>query len=307
MQEYTGKPRPVKKPVLPQLDGVLAINKPSGPTSAACLNLLKRLGQKKIGHAGTLDPMASGGLIVLLGQATKLSSFIMEAGHKAYKGKLRLGLTTDTWDTQGKILTEADCSGVTPDMIKDELARCEGELEQIVPAYSAAKHNGQPLYKLARKGLPTPVKSKTIHIYKAGMLDFSMPYVTFRVICGSGSYVRSLAHSLGTRLGCGAVLSELTREYSYPCGLESALDPARIEAEPETIAENLLPLEQALPDWTRIELSSREALSIRQGRPIPAQIALPQGSMAFLLEKGKPLAIARLVDAFWTVRRGLWN
>ncbi|MBD5607607.1 MAG: tRNA pseudouridine(55) synthase TruB [Desulfovibrio sp.] len=297
----------IHKRPLPQLDGVLALNKPSGPSSASCLNLLKRLGQKKIGHAGTLDPLASGVLIALLGQATKLSSWIMEAGYKAYKCEARLGLTTDTWDIQGETLREEDCSHITEDRIKAELELCQGEIEQIVPAFSAAKHNGQPLYKLARKGLPTPVKSKTIHIYKADMLSFSMPFVTFRVICGSGAYVRSLAHSLGTRLGCGAALSQLTREYSYPFSLENALDPALVEDNPEIVAEYAQPLVKALPDWEQVNLSARDAARVRQGRPAPADRPRSPGSMAFLLENGKPVAIARFADSSWIVQRGLWN
>ena len=142
-----------RKPApLPQLDGVLVLNKPSGPTSARCLSALKRLGQRKIGHAGTLDPMASGVLLVLLGQGTKIASHLLADGGKVYSGQLRLGLTTDTWDIQGEVLTESPWQQVTEADVRAEVAHWLTLHEQEVPAYSAAKHEGQSLYKLARKG-----------------------------------------------------------------------------------------------------------------------------------------------------------
>lgn len=137
---------------LPQLHGVIVLDKPSGPTSARCLAALKRLGQKKIGHAGTLDPMASGVLLVLLGNATKIASHLLADGGKVYGGALRLGRTTDTWDREGRVIAEAPWDRVTPEQVRAAVAGWRGVSEQPVPPYSAAKHQGTPLYRLARRG-----------------------------------------------------------------------------------------------------------------------------------------------------------
>ena len=304
----------------PQQDGILVLNKPSGPTSAACIAKIKRhLGQKKIGHAGTLDPMASGVLLVLLGQATKLSGHLMAAGEKIYAGTLKLGQTTDTWDAEGRITEERDASHITEDILAKEIASWVGESEQEVPPYSAAKHQGKPLYELARKGLETPVKTKTVQITKAEILWVDFPYCRFRVACGSGTYIRSLAHSLGIRLGCGATLTELTREYSYPFGLDVAHDLDMILAHPEQFTEHVMPLCAALPDWPLLTLTEPEADKVRNGMRIPcperddSTMAQLQHGAMFLMQSadGKPLALAECSldngKPTFVIVRGLWN
>lgn len=301
---------------LPQLHGLLVLNKPSGPTSARCLTAIKRLGQKKIGHAGTLDPLASGVLLVLLGQATKLSGYLQSGGDKIYSGVLRLGQTTDTWDCQGSIVAEADWQHVSEADVRREVAAWRELAEQPVPSYSAAKHQGQPLYKLARKGVETPQKVKRIQISQADVLNVSLPLVRFRVTCSSGTYIRSLAHSLGTRLGCGAVLTELTREYSHPFGLDTAHDPADFTAAPALLAQCVRPLAEALPNWPQISLTSVEAANVRNGMAVPCRadaISLPlaDDTLALLLEGDQVLALARRAltpqGACWAVVRGLWH
>ncbi|MDR3358776.1 MAG: tRNA pseudouridine(55) synthase TruB [Desulfovibrio sp.] len=296
-------------PFLPQLHGVLVLNKPSGPSSARCLAAIKRLGQRKIGHAGTLDPLASGVLLVLLGQATKISPYLLSGGPKVYRGVLRLGRTTDTWDCEGNILDETSWESVSAGDARREVALWRGVREQPVPPYSAAKHNGQPLYRLARKGRDMPQKVKDIKISQAEALDVSLPFVRFRVTCGSGTYIRSLAHSLGIRLGCGAVLTELTREYSHPFGLDAACDLRGIEAEPSLLGRGLRPVAEALPDWTRVELAPEEAARVRNGLPV-FRSSTPKTENALLLYRGEVLALAkRGADAarHWAVVRGLWN
>ncbi len=294
--------------LLPQYDGIVALNKPSGPASAQCLLPFKRQGQKKIGHAGTLDPLASGVLIVLLGQATKLSGWLLAGGHKTYSGTIRLGIETDTWDMEGRIIAEKPFSGITSEMIAPAIAEWTTITEQAVPSFSAAKHHGQPLYKLARKGHDIPAKRKCVSITEADMLEISMPFVKFRVSCSSGSYIRSLAHSLGVRLGCGAALSGLTREYSYPYSLEDCVSLDKIEE--GLRPEQIRPLNSALPDWPCIELNSTDAGRVRNGMAIRA--VQPQTApMAFLCYLKKPVAIGRLFvdadEAWWQVARGLVN
>lgn len=299
-----------RKPApLPQLDGVLVLNKPSGPTSARCLSALKRLGQRKIGHAGTLDPMASGVLLVLLGQGTKIASHLLADGGKVYSGQLRLGLTTDTWDIQGEVLTESPWQQVTEADVRAEVAHWLTLHEQEVPAYSAAKHEGQSLYKLARKGKEVPKKVKNMEISQADVLEVELPFVRFRVACSSGTYIRSLAHSLGMRLGCGAVLTELTREYSHPFGLEVACGLDELSADPGLLVKHLRPLAEALPHWPVLELDEAAEARIRNGMAIPCRDDV--GDKALLQRQGMPLALARRSETpqgpCWTVLRGLWN
>lgn len=284
------------------------LDKPSGPTSARCLSVLKRLGQKKIGHAGTLDPLASGVLLVLLGQATKIASHLLSGGGKVYSGVLRLGQESDTWDSQGRILAERPWQHIPEAEVRAAVHGWRELREQEVPAYSAAKHEGQPLYKLARKGGETPVKVKRMEISQADVLEAALPLVRFRVACSSGTYIRSLAHSLGKRLGCGAVLTELTREYSHPFGLDVAVPLDAIAADPARMVRGLRPLAEALPHWPRVELTPEEARRIRHGQGVPCR---QDADQALLMEQGVELALAQRRDtpqgACWAVLRGLWN
>lgn len=333
-QAHAATPRPAMPPMpqVPQAHGVLVLNKPQGPTSARCLTAIKRLGQKKIGHAGTLDPMASGVLLVLLGHATKISGHLMADGGKIYQGQLRLGQVTDTWDAEGHMIAEAPWEDVTEDAVRREVLAWQGRSEQPVPAYSAAKHQGQPLYKLARSGKEAPEKVKEIEISHAEVLTVSLPYVSFRVHCSSGTYIRSLAHSLGTRLGCGAVLTELIREYSHPFGLEVAHTLDAITASPECLQEWVLPVTQALPHWPQVTLDAAEEAALRNGIAVrwrkgdaphgaegtecamtaPSAESNHDATKAILLSReGEPLALAEKAELrgaiVWAVLRGLWS
>lgn len=303
-----------------QKHGILVVDKPSGVSSARCCNSFKKLGQKKIGHAGTLDPMARGVLLLLLGHATKISGHLMTGGRKVYRGTALLGRSTDTWDADGKVLAEAPWQGVREASVREVIASWPGESEQPVPPVSAAKHCGQPLYRLARAGRAVPEKKKRVVISRAEVLGVDLPHVTFRIECSSGTYIRSLAHSLGTRLGCGAVLTELVREYSHPFGLEAACPPDRLLENPELFAERVLPITAALPDWPIITIDGSEAAAVRNGAALPApggaggevRAACVPGSRAVLLDpQGEPLALSEAVQSargpVWTVLRGLWS
>jgi len=307
-----------KLPQLPQAHGILVLDKPKGPSSARCLTVLKRMGQKKIGHAGTLDPMAGGVLLVLLGQATKISNYLMEGGEKRYSGCLRLGRVTDTWDAEGRILEEKSWEHLSARDVLAGIHAWRGRLAQPVPPFSAAKHQGRPLYKLARAGNIVPLKVKEIEISHAELLEMQLPYVRFLVVCSSGTYIRSLAHSLGMRLGCGAVLTELTREYSHPFGLDAACSLDALRAEPERLFEWVLPVMRALPHWPLIELSTEEAARTRNGAPLlhdtqrMAAVPFQPGTHALLQDPdNNPLALAeaRFADGVpvWSVLRGLWH
>jgi len=313
-----------------QLNGILVLNKMRGLSSAQCTNRLKRLGQKKLGHAGTLDPMAQGVLLVLLGQATKLSSYIMTGGTKTYSAVVELGRTTDTWDDDGETISQ-----LTPDVLaatviqnptfisalENEIKSWSGTFNQEVPSYSAAKHEGRPLYKLARAGKETPVKVKQIEILHTEVLWVELPRVSFRVTCSSGTYIRSLAHSLGVRLGCGAVLTELTREYSHPFDLKSAVTLEAIFENEELMREHLLPVTSALPEWRCLYVDANVEMALKNGVAVPANEAKTnegfiaewhEGEQVFICNHDKlPLALAeaRMMDEnpSWVILRGLWD
>lgn len=288
-----------------QQHGILVLDKPQGLSSAQCSNRLKRLGQKKVGHAGTLDPMASGVLLVLLGQATKISAYLNDGGGKTYLATICLGKETDTWDAWGTVVAEKPWENLTETQIRQEIANFLGSSQQTVPPYSAAKHEGKPLYKLARAGLDVPVKIKTIEISQAEVLRVELPFVHCRITCSSGTYIRSLAHSLGMRLGSGAMLSELVREYSHPFHLSQASNLSDILDNPSLLPQRVLPLTTVLP-WPSIELSPAEEADIRNGLPILARENFDQ---AICLDtKGFPLALVQIKEAsqVWTIVRGLW-
>jgi len=301
-----------------QAHGLLILNKPSGPTSTHCLEKIKRgLGQKKIGHAGTLDPLAQGVLLVLLGQATKIASYVME-GRKQYQGLLRLGVETDTYDILGKVVAVRDAAHVTPERAEAAIAQWLDLREQEVPPYSAVKHKGLPLYALSRSGQDVPVKQKPIDIYQAEVLHMELPLVRFCVECSAGTYIRSLVHSLGIRLQCGAVLEELIRERSHPFTLDQAHDLESVLGEPESFGKKVIPLAAALPHLPCVSLSEDLTRKVRQGVRLPRELlkqplgAEQAGARALFLDAHEqPLALVELRDVDgrlqWTVLRGLFS
>lgn len=296
-----------------QYHGLLVVNKPQGITSAACTYYLKKMGQRKIGHAGTLDPMAQGVLLILLGHGTKIFNYLLEGGEKVYKATICFGQTTDTWDSEGQVLTTQSWEHITPEEVKDHIFSWRGINKQLIPPYSAAKHQGQPLYTLSRKGKNTPHKTKTIEISCVEVLTVNLPYVTFRVTCSSGTYIRSLAHSLGMRMRCGAVLTELTREYSYPFGLDTAIPFEDLVINPDLLLDRIIPITAALPDWSIVVVNKSEVSQIKNGIPLFRRdtTCVSGKKTVLLLEDGTPLALAEAMNtsngAVWTLLRGLWT
>lgn len=292
------------------MHGVLVLDKPTGPTSADCLRDIKyQLGQKKIGHAGTLDPMATGVLVVLLGEGTKLADFVTE-GQKIYSGRLRLGQTTDTFDAEGTVTAEAPWEHLAPEAVLEAVHSWKDMTTQEIPPYSAVKVKGKPLYKLARKGEEVPVITKPMTVFDAEALAIELPHVNFRVRVSPGTYVRSLVHSLGTRLGCGAHLTELTREYSHPFGLAEAVRLDELLADPGRLAERVIPLTGALPHWTRLSLTTEQARMVRNGKWLALEeLPGPQTRVMLADEAGLPVALAEPRDRDgarrWAILRGL--
>lgn len=217
--------RTASRSARPQLDvnGILLVDKPAGCTSHDVVARIRRtFGIRKVGHGGTLDPMATGLLILLLGRGTKLSQRIMGAD-KTYEGTIHLGVQTDSQDRDGKVTEERDASHVTEDALRQAMAGFLGDQMQTPPMLSAIKQDGVPLYKLARKGQVVERKDRLIHVFEFTLLDYTPPLVSFRLRSTKGTYVRTIAADLGDRLGSGAHLASLRRTGSGSFRIEDAL------------------------------------------------------------------------------------
>ena len=196
------------------LDGAILIDKPVGPTSHDVVDAIRRRFQiKKVGHCGTLDPNATGLLIIVLGRGTKLSEKLM-GDDKVYEGTIKFGETTDSYDSDGEITASLPVPPISLEQLNEEAARFIGDQMQIPPMVSAIKKNGVPLYKLARKGIEVEREPRLIHIYNFRFTEYQEPLGEFRVACTKGTYVRSITHDLGQKLGCGAHLTALRRSVS---------------------------------------------------------------------------------------------
>lgn len=192
-------------------DGAVLVDKPVGLTSHDVVDRIRRrFGVKKVGHCGSLDPNATGLLIIVLGRATRLSERLM-AEDKVYEGTIKLGEATDSYDADGELVASLPVPPLTLDQLNEEAHKFVGDLMQAPPMVSAAKVGGVPLYKLARKGIEVERKERLVHIYNFRFSDYREPIGTFRLACTKGTYVRSIAHDLGKSLGCGAHLATLRR------------------------------------------------------------------------------------------------
>lgn len=200
-------------PLLPEFENgaVVNIDKPAGWTSFDVVKKIRNtIRVKKVGHAGTLDPFATGVLIVCTGKATKRVSQLMTQ-EKEYAAKIELGKTTDTYDCTGTFLTEADPTAITDDEVRNACRKFQGKISQKPPMYSAVQVNGVRLYQLARKGIEIERESREVFVHRLEILSVDLPFVELRITCSKGTYIRSLAHDLGQELGCGAYLQSLTR------------------------------------------------------------------------------------------------
>jgi tRNA pseudouridine55 synthase len=205
------------------LDGAILIDKPAGPTSHDVVDAIRRRFQiKKVGHCGTLDPNATGLLIIVLGRGTKLSERLM-GDDKVYEGTIKFGETTNSYDADGEILETKTVPPLTREQLNDEAAKFIGDQMQMPPMVSAIKMNGVPLYKLARKGIEVEREPRLIHIYNFRFTNYFAPRGEFRIACTKGTYIRSIAHDLGQKLGCGAHLAMLRRSESGKFSVADAL------------------------------------------------------------------------------------
>lgn len=258
-----------------QANGFLNLYKPVGITSMDALRQVKRItGQrKKVGHAGTIDPLARGVLPVCFGQATRLMEYVVD-GAKRYRMAVRLGATTQTYDSEGEETPVRDPAYVTPEMVAEACLPFIGDIEQKPPMFSAVKVNGQRLYKLARAGVEVERAARPVTIFDIQLVYFSLPQLTLDVECGRGVYMRSLAHDLGQALGCGGYVTDLERQYCAgfdsvdgitPDGLEDAVGRA---GRPEAWREYLHPVDHALRRFRAVTVGESAAKSLCNGQEV---------------------------------------
>lgn len=228
------------------MDGVLNVNKPPKITSQTTVTLVKRsLGASKAGHAGTLDPNATGVLLVCLGKATRLFE-ALQTHEKEYVGTIRLGATTTTDDAAGEILRQGEVPPLERETILSALARFRGEIEQIPPTVSALKRQGERLYRLARRGVGIEPLPRRVTVHELELLELALPRLRVRVVCSRGTYIRSLARDIGEAFGCGGYLESLERTRSGPFRVEEAIPLREVLAHPDHARNRLMPLEEVL-------------------------------------------------------------
>jgi tRNA pseudouridine55 synthase len=245
--------------------GVVLIDKPAGPSSFQMIRLIRRaLGVKKVGHTGTLDPFASGLLVVCIGRpATRMIGQLM-GGVKEYEAVLRLGIETDTHDPEGTIIAERPVGKLEIGPVEDCLANFVGEIMQVPPRFSALKHQGKPLYHYARRGIEVNKEARRVTIHSLRLVGLEENQLAIRVVCGKGTYIRSLAADIGHALGCGASLEALRRLRNGPFSVKEALAGEQLQLVDHALPlllHHLLPVEDVLDHLTREELKRNNTIT----------------------------------------------
>jgi len=273
--------------------GVLNIDKPPGLTSREIVNHVVRLVRPaKVGHAGTLDPLATGVLVVCVGHATRLVSLAQE-GRKRYLARFLLGKTSDTDDSTGNVSDGGDCSRLTADDVTRFFPEFTGRISQVPPQFSAVHVNGERAYDLARRGETVEISARSIDVHTIQLTQFQLPEIELDIECGSGTYVRSIGRDLGVRLGCGAIMTQLRRLAVGPFSAEDAVAMDFLTT--ETIRESLQPALKIVPHLPQRTLSGEETTAVRRGQSIrlgiPSSTWVEQGD-GHLDEKPVPLRVA---------------
>lgn len=288
-------------------NGILVVDKPTDWTSHDVVSRCRRiLHERRIGHAGTLDPMATGVLPVFVGRATRAVEFASEAG-KEYLAGLRLGLTTDTQDTTGAVLSQQPVT-VSRAELEEALGAFRGEILQVPPMYSALKHNGQKLYELARKGVEVERKPRPITIRGLEIVEqVSETDYLIRVACSKGTYIRTLCHDLGQRLGCGGAMYALRRTWAAGFSLERAVTMEQLEAAGERgEAESLLlPVDSYFADRPALTVSERQEKAIRNGAAF--SLKGEEGEYRVYGPDGSFLMLGRLVNGLMTTVKSFFE
>src|SRR5512136_2342677 len=279
------------------ISGVLVVDKPVGMTSHDVVQAIRTgTGLRRAGHTGTLDPRASGVLVILVGPAVRLSEFV-SASDKRYQAIIRLGSTTDTFDADGKFTRANEPVNVTEEQFEEVLTRFIGEIEQTPPPYSAVKVHGRKAYEMAREGEEVDLAPRKIQVHHLEVLEWAPPEVVIDVHCSSGTYVRSLANDVGNALGCGAYLVGLRRTKSGRFSLRDAV-PLRKLQEAFTAGnwyQYLIPAAEALAEWPAIELNPDQVEEVKHGHRVKAEPEAKPGLVRGVSMAGELIAIMDLV------------
>ena len=280
------------------MNGFLNIDKPAGMTSTDVVRRVRRLaGQKRVGHGGTLDPLATGVLPVALGHATRLLEYMLEEEGKGYIATVQLGSATDTDDAEGAVLTNSPVPPLDAATLEASLDTFRGTITQIPPRYAAIRVDGRRLYEYARAGETVAIPPRTVTIERLELLEWAADTLIVEVACSKGTYIRSLARDLGALLGCGAHLAALRRTRAGVFDLATAVPLARLVEHPEQLASALLPPMAALAEWAQIEVDEDAIQMLRKGQRIPA--AAPDERAAILDSTGALVAIVVRHAAEW--------
>lgn len=285
---------------LRRVNGILLLDKPAGITSNAALQAVKRLYRaRKAGHTGSLDPLATGLLPLCFGEATKISGFLLDAD-KRYRVTCRLGERTTTGDAEGEVLETRPVTDIGEARLQQVLRLFAGEIEQVPPMYSAVKHQGERLYKLARKGVEVEREARRITIHALEMNEFRTPFFDIEVHCSKGTYVRTLVEDIGETLGCGAHVTALRRLGVGPFDDSQLIDMATLEATAAAgmaaLDRLLLPMESGLVQWPGVRLSGDAAFYLRQGQPVLVPQAPTEGWVRLYEGESRFLGMGEILD-----------
>lgn len=280
--------------------GILLLDKPLGITSNKALQEVKHIFKaQKAGHTGSLDPLADGLLPICFGAATKVSAFLLDAD-KRYQVRIKLGVTTTTADAEGEMLETRPVDGISESDIQNVLTEFAGEIEQIPPMYSALKHNGERLYKLARDGIEVEREPRQVTIHQITMRGYSEPEFELDVHCSKGTYIRTLAEDIGNKLGCGAHVTALRRTGVGPYGADNLVDMEQIRqlaAEGFSALDGLLlPVDSALAGWPEVKLSPDATFYLQQGQPVLVPNAPTDGMVRIYDANGAFMGAGEILD-----------
>ncbi|NOY97864.1 MAG: tRNA pseudouridine(55) synthase TruB [Chloroflexi bacterium] len=280
------------------ISGVLVVDKPVGMTSHDVVQIVRRgTGIRRAGHTGTLDPRASGVLVILVGPAVRLSEYV-SASDKRYQAIIRLGSATDTYDAEGQFTRSEIPIDITEEQFERELKKFEGEIEQVPPPYSAVKVKGRRAYEMARKGEEVKLEPRKIQVHHLEVLEWASPEVVVDVHCSSGTYVRSLANDLGEVLGCGAYLVGLRRTKNGRFSLRDAVPLRKLKEafEVGNWYQYLIPAAESLADWPSVELDPDEVEEVRHGHRVKADPDSKPGLVRGISMAGELVALLDLVE-----------
>lgn len=286
------------------ISGIVLLDKPLGITSNRALQIVKRLYKAaKAGHTGSLDPLATGLLPLCLGEATKVSGFLLDAD-KTYLATLKLGVKTFSADAEGEVIETRPVENYSKKQIKAAIEPFLGDIDQVPPMHSALKVDGQPLYKLAHQGIVIERKSRAVHIFDIKVLRYEGDEMDIEVHCSKGTYIRTLGEDIGEKLGCGAHLSALRRTASGPFDIEESITLDELEKLTKNAEEDgfeeadsvLMPAEEALHDWESVDLTEDAAFYICRGQAVQVPNAPTEGLVRLFSEENGFIGIGEILD-----------